>query len=266
MSFQRTTARIEGDPHFTAPSGLHYDFNGIPGRFYCLVSDERFQLNALLDGFYDDRSGPGTYEHDNKPMGRCWMREIGLLWRYEDRVHTLRLVARTGSEEERKEGFMALVEVDGALIPRLQAGENHTANGLCLVNEGPSKEAWREMDNFRITLLDLLEMQVSTSIAHKLLRRPDDCWNHLNIAFEEMDVSASAHGLMGEMYRQDHWPRLEQFAKVEASIKAAVAADGLSGAGLLDGRPEDYETKTVTSSEFKFSVFKKGDAGGGVCD
>ena len=48
-------AGVWADPHFVGAEGTRFDFNGEIGKPFCLLTDRRFHVNMLLDGYMDDR-------------------------------------------------------------------------------------------------------------------------------------------------------------------------------------------------------------------
>lgn len=48
-----------------------------------------------------------------------YRREIGLLWIHNGKHHSVKFVARKGVEQERGEGYMGSIEIDGVQAPRL---------------------------------------------------------------------------------------------------------------------------------------------------
>ena len=48
---------MTADPHFLGARGTALNFNGRLGRAYCLVTDTRLHINALLEGYEEAGAG-----------------------------------------------------------------------------------------------------------------------------------------------------------------------------------------------------------------
>jgi len=64
---------VKADPHFEGANGVQFDFNGGIGKSYCIMADTKVQVNALLKGYYDNRTEGATAVGDGKAL-RTWMR------------------------------------------------------------------------------------------------------------------------------------------------------------------------------------------------
>jgi len=63
-----------------------------------------------------------------------YRREIGLLWIHNGKHHSVKFVAkRKGVEQERGEGHMGAIEIDGVQAPRLAGESLHLALRHCAV-------------------------------------------------------------------------------------------------------------------------------------
>eukprot|EP00899_Mesostigma_viride_P028778 jgi/Mesvir1/9085/Mv21362-RA.1 len=72
------------DPHFVTARGDMFDFNGEAGRSYCIVSDQRLQVNARFMGAASDVVLPGG-GGSGKVDVRTWMDQVAVVAR-GDRV------------------------------------------------------------------------------------------------------------------------------------------------------------------------------------
>ena len=61
--------------------------------------------------------------------------------------------------------------------------------------------------------------------------------------------------MIGQTHRADHKNRTEIFREAVMALQHSIAADGVSGRGFLDGKPEDYVASDVMSTDCKFSRF-----------
>lgn len=117
------------DPHFNGADGTRFDFNGVPGKSFCLLSDQLLHINMRMHGYFDPRlttasatAGAGALS-SHAPGVRTWIRELGFVWKTGSAPaakHTLRLVARRGPVQARGKGYLALAEFDGAALPPLE--------------------------------------------------------------------------------------------------------------------------------------------------
>lgn len=64
---------VKADPHFEGAKGVQYDFNGAIGKSYCIMAEKQVQVNALLKGYYDNRTEGATVVSGGKAL-RTWMR------------------------------------------------------------------------------------------------------------------------------------------------------------------------------------------------
>eukprot|EP00850_Spirogloea_muscicola_P025670 SM003880S14418 [mRNA] locus=s3880:25:1094:- [translate_table: standard] len=109
---------VVNDPHFTGAQGTRFDFNGLPDRTFCLVSDKQLHINMKLSGYLDSRTTGATALKNGKAI-RTWIRELGILWSVNGVQHSAVLVARSGKQQERGAGYMQRIEADGQEAPRL---------------------------------------------------------------------------------------------------------------------------------------------------
>lgn len=58
---------LSDDPHFIGAHGVQYDFNGLLDKSFCLVTDKRVHINALMEGYAPTGSKGGNKLH-------TWMR------------------------------------------------------------------------------------------------------------------------------------------------------------------------------------------------
>ena len=74
---------------------------------------------------------------------------------------------------------------------------------------------------------------------------------------DSLQTTPEVHGVLGQTYRVDR-ERVERALKYSAQVELlghAIAADGASGAGFLDGSSHDYISSSITAPDCKFSAY-----------
>lgn len=68
----------------------------------------------------------------------------------------------------------------------------------------------------------------------------------------------SIHGVLGQTFRKtlEQEVRALKYQELTRLLNAPIQADGKTGEGFLDGKPGDYVTSSVTSSDCKFCSFQ----------
>eukprot|EP00899_Mesostigma_viride_P016083 jgi/Mesvir1/24476/Mv21835-RA.1 len=69
------TPSVVSDPHFTTATGQRFDFNGIAGHSYCILTDKQVHVSAHFMGAVDSK-GPAA---GSQPDGRTWMDQISIM-------------------------------------------------------------------------------------------------------------------------------------------------------------------------------------------
>eukprot|EP00899_Mesostigma_viride_P001337 jgi/Mesvir1/11203/Mv05736-RA.1 len=64
------------DPHFVMPQGQKFDFNGIAGQTYCILSDKRLHVNARFIGPSESLATKATAD---KTDDRTWMDQLSIM-------------------------------------------------------------------------------------------------------------------------------------------------------------------------------------------
>ncbi|CAI5487612.1 unnamed protein product [Closterium sp. Naga37s-1] len=260
----------KNDPHFRGAHGTRFEFNGLPDKTFCLLTDRRVHLNMRMHGYLDDRTIGASIIRGGKAV-RTWIRELGLMWREEgavpgdeDREHRLRMVARRGTQQERGEGFVERLEVDGVLIGRMRQGETLKLAGLELTFVGVQMRGPMEVDAYHVSIPGLIELDVKLRVAHPLLQTADDAEAHINLAFQHVEATKDIHGVMGQTYRPGREQRAMDYTALSALLHRPVAVDSEQGAGFLDGSMRDYESTDVYAPDCRYSAFLSGRISGGA--
>eukprot|EP00270_Netrium_digitus_P000009 TRINITY_DN0_c0_g1_i7.p1 TRINITY_DN0_c0_g1~~TRINITY_DN0_c0_g1_i7.p1 ORF type:complete len:419 (-),score=104.69 TRINITY_DN0_c0_g1_i7:59-1279(-) len=247
-------SNVGNDPHFVGAHGTHFDFNGEIDKSFCLISDKGLHINALLRGYYAESNATVSSEKNL----RSWIKELGFMWRAADGLHTLRLVARDGKEQERGSGFLQHIIIDGEdkAIPSVGSSVAG-ASGVSVEFAGLEKTGPFDMDHFIVRIEGRASMDVRLRIAHPALQTATEAYTHLNLNMRHLEYTPSIHGVMGQTYR-DEKVREDRAAKFQALshlLNRNIQADGPSGKGFLDGSEEDYVSSSVLSADCNFAAF-----------
>lgn len=238
---------IVGDPHFTGFLGQTYDVTGEPGQYYSIISDSELAINARFEQAYTDRYGGSidqvTGEQLKYQARGTWMTWLSLL-----------VPNPTGGVNH------VIVNVEDSLA-RLECTENCMLAGTVILDGNYiSKKG-----NYSSGALDL-QVTNSKSYTRNVIRSahcevsfdvvlPPAPWkiekdvqskfSHLNMKFYKIDLTESAHGLMGLTSRM----------KTNAYGEPITKAYDKNGSGILDGTYKDYEITDILSTDFTYSRF-----------
>eukprot|EP00899_Mesostigma_viride_P022866 jgi/Mesvir1/3764/Mv25083-RA.5 len=69
---------VTSDPHFVTSDGSKFDFNGVAGQTYCIVTDARLQVNARFVGTAE--SSLAVNAPSGRPDTRTWMDQVAILY------------------------------------------------------------------------------------------------------------------------------------------------------------------------------------------
>jgi hypothetical protein len=250
-------ADVINDPHLTGASGEAFDFNGLPDKTFCLVSDKDLHINMKLSGYFDDRTEGATAFNEEGKAIRTWIKELGLMWRSRGEEHTILMKARKGANQERGDGFMEEVLVDGVAVPRLALGDElNLYNGQASVAfDSYEKVGPYDVDVYKVRIDGMLVAEVRLRVAHPLLQRPDDAQVHISMDIVDLAYTPTIHGVLGQTYRADREERALNYTTLATLMKTPIAADMESGRGFLDGLPADYVSSDVEVADCKFSQY-----------
>eukprot|EP00270_Netrium_digitus_P021253 TRINITY_DN8_c0_g1_i3.p1 TRINITY_DN8_c0_g1~~TRINITY_DN8_c0_g1_i3.p1 ORF type:complete len:413 (+),score=71.52 TRINITY_DN8_c0_g1_i3:40-1278(+) len=246
-----------GDPHFVGARGTQFDFNGDVDKTYCLITDENLQVNALFRGYYDGRTDLAKELVDGKLI-RTWMTEMGILWKQGGSVHTLRLIARPGKEQDRGAGLLAGIEIDGQAVEFIQEiGTTIVMPGGEIKFVAKERKGRFDVDRWTVKVDGLLSLDVWVRVTLPSLQTDDEAFAHFNLNVNLEHPSGNIHGLLGQTYRNDvtRNKRARRFQQLVNLLQRNIQADGESGKGFLDGKAGDYVTSSLLATDSKFSSF-----------
>ncbi|CAI7850651.1 unnamed protein product [Closterium sp. NIES-53] len=249
------SAKILNDPHLVGAHGTHFDFNGRPDKAFCLLTDRDLHVNMLLRGYYDERTDNAALVVDGKAV-HTWIKELGIVWTAQGADHKVRLAARGGKQQERGDGFMKSIEIDGEEIPRMKVGDTVTTGGGLTVHfRGLEKEGPFDVDYYMLTIDGLISLDLRLRVAHPKLQTPTDAEAHINVGIAELEHTEEIHGVLGQTYRADHTQRAADFQRLIASLHRPISADAAEGKGFLDGTPRLYEASDVLAVDCAYTAY-----------
>lgn len=248
---------LGGDPHLVGAHGAKFDFSGMPGKSYCLLSDKQLNINMRMTGYLDERKESATVFKDGKAV-RSWIRELGINWKVDAwDAHELRIVARSGSKVEHGQGYLSFMEYGDEVLPAMTVGQELTREGgLSVRYVAVEKSGPMDVDYYRVKIQGLLDMDVRLRVAHPLLRTAEDAEAHIGLGINYINHSPSIHGVLGQTYREGREVRAVEFQKLTEALHRPVGADSEEGQGFLDGKPEYYQTSSVMTPDCKFSAYQ----------
>ncbi|CAI5927948.1 unnamed protein product [Closterium sp. NIES-64] len=248
------SAKILNDPHLVGAHGTHFDFNGRPDKAFCLLTDRDLHVNMLLRGYYDERTDNAALVVDGKAV-HTWIKELGIVWTAKGVDHKIRIAARGGKQQERGDGFVKSIEIDGEAIQRMQVGDSVTSDGgLTIQFRALEKEGPFDVDYYLLTIDGLISLDLRLRVAHPKLQTPSDAEAHINVGIAELEHTDAIHGVLGQTYRDDHAQRAADFQKLIASLHRPISADGAEGQGFLDGTPRSYEASDVLAVDCAYTA------------
>ncbi|CAI5523693.1 unnamed protein product [Closterium sp. Naga37s-1] len=240
-------ANVVNDPHLVGAYGTHFDFNGRPDKAFCLLTDKDLHVNMLLRGYYSDDTENAALVVDGKAV-HTWIKELGIVWFANGADHKVRLAARSGKQQERGDGFMKTIEIGGEEIPRMNVGDEVTAEGgLTLRFAALEKEGPYDVDYYTLAIDGLVTLDLRLRVANPKLQTPSEAEAHINVGIVELEHTDDVHGVLGQTYRPDHAARAADFQRLIANLHRPISADSQEGAGFLDGTPRLYESSSVLS-------------------
>lgn len=250
---------VKDDPHFAGALGTRFDFNGEVGAPFCLVSDERLHINAVMGGYQAAESAESA---EGSKHLRTWIQEVGITWRdAQGEKHTARLTARKGTEQARgSQGFLASLEIDGQVVavPQEVGQVVSGAGDFALTYAGAGKKGMFDIDEFNMKIADLADVSMKMRVAHPLLQTSEEAFAHFNLHFNDLKATPNVHGVLGQTFRQTgtQAEKALQYSLLAKLLRGPiVAADGANGEGFLDGKTADYRSSSALATDCAFSSF-----------
>ncbi|CAI7824358.1 unnamed protein product, partial [Closterium sp. NIES-53] len=221
---------------------------------FCLVSDARLHINMRLTGYLDNNRSDIMAALVAGAKVRTWIRELGFVWWTNQQggsktQHSLRLVARRGPKQERGEGFMGRIEVDGIPVPRLGLGDELSLfDGEGTVTYARQERSGNyDVDVYSVKLAGLMEAEVRLRPAHPLLQEEEDAEVHLMLDLGSIRHSPRVHGVVGQAYRDEG--RTEM--KGECGRKGMREVGEEEGKGGVEGEGQVRWFRTLGVSDIR---------------
>eukprot|EP00271_Cylindrocystis_brebissonii_P010701 TRINITY_DN26_c0_g1_i9.p1 TRINITY_DN26_c0_g1~~TRINITY_DN26_c0_g1_i9.p1 ORF type:complete len:363 (+),score=57.95 TRINITY_DN26_c0_g1_i9:497-1585(+) len=235
-----------GEPHFHGADASRFDFSGVPNTTYTLFTDADLHVNAYFGGRY------GQWGEDSH-HSITWMRKLAIFHGH----HTLALEAREGPEWEYGTGYMAKMRFNGEDFKLSQAGDTaELADGI-RVSWVVAKEQNVDdfVDVYEVDIPGLLSLRLTLRPEVSHLRTAEDGAVHFGVDVKFVSLSSTAHGILGQTYREDHAGRFEMSPKVWSDLLQTFMVAAPDAEGFLDGKASDYATSALLKTDSPVSRF-----------
>eukprot|EP00899_Mesostigma_viride_P017143 jgi/Mesvir1/2542/Mv26338-RA.1 len=212
-------ASATSDPHFVTPHGSKFDFNGVAGRTYCIVTDKRLQVNARFAGAAESALVVPTDASEGKPDARTWMDQVAI--QYGNDVVLVEAASPPATPYALSYGT---VRVNGELL-----------RGNPAAKKLPSKlNLKRTKTRVVVTIpkVGTIELQVVRAAFWQPGAGPGR--NFLNLQMKQFTGLSHAHGILGQSF-------------------GAVDGDGAT----IKGNPQDYETTSILATDCVYNQFAR---------
>ncbi|KAL2603110.1 hypothetical protein R1flu_022435 [Riccia fluitans] len=178
------------DPRFVGGDGVMFYYHGRKDETYCIVSDEKFHINAHFIG-----KRPAGAAHDY-----TWVQSLGVLFS----SHTLSVGARQVANWDDSQDHLD-IKFDGRdiYLPQID-GALWASSAADVVVERTST-----FNNAHIVIENLVEVTVSAvPVTEQEFENltlgfidQEDCFAHLNLQFHFLELSNSTDGVLGQTYQ-----------------------------------------------------------------
>ncbi|GAQ88473.1 hypothetical protein KFL_004310110 [Klebsormidium nitens] len=219
-----------GDPHFSAPGGIYFDWHGVRDQVFSIISDTDFQLNARFIG---ERTNTESIEHGT------WIEEMGMV--YKDESGATHFVSiGIDQEKEFEAADVFFFTFDGEDIPVGSGTAEYTwmsPDGRATITREPHMRA-----HARINIDGLFKATFKPRVESRI--QLDPLGKYLDMDMESLTLSRHAHGVLGQMFRPDAVER-----------RNAVTANATGHEFLVEGKTADYRVESLTSYDSTFNQF-----------
>ncbi|CAI6002350.1 unnamed protein product [Closterium sp. NIES-65] len=168
------------------------------------------------------------------------------------------MAARRTAQQERGDGYVATIEVDGHPMPKLVLGDELSLfdGAATILLAAYEKQGPYDVDVYAIKVPGVIEAEVRVRRVHPLLQEPDDAEAHINLAILDVAYSPTVHGLLGQFYRANATsePTLNYSILSHLMAMPLVPSES-SSEGELEGVPEDYVTSSLLAPDCEFTQF-----------
>eukprot|EP00899_Mesostigma_viride_P019203 jgi/Mesvir1/27284/Mv07117-RA.1 len=169
------------DPHFVTPGGFKFDFNGRADQTFCIVTDERLQINAHFMGAADSSSAATQLASD----ARTWMDQVAIL-SGNDKV----LVEAASAPGAPYSTSFGTVRLNGELVSGRLAFKK-SASGLTVT---------RKKSRVVVTIpgVAVVELEVVRAAFWEPDAGPGR--NFLNLQVKQFNSMGAVHGVLGQSF------------------------------------------------------------------
>lgn len=183
------------DPKFIGGDGVMFYFHGQKDRDFCIISDHHLHVNAHFIG----KRTPG------RPRDFTWVQALAFMWganrlyvgarhtaTWNDRID--RLVVYFNDDPVNPPPYVAGTGTGGSPVWRSPLG------GATITRTAPTNAIRLEIPGLMAVLLGVVPITAEDSRVHGYDVGPDDCFAHLEIAFDSLGLSEQAAGILGQTY------------------------------------------------------------------
>ncbi|GAQ91955.1 hypothetical protein KFL_008900020 [Klebsormidium nitens] len=226
------------DPHFVGAYGVNYDFHGVPGRDFTLITDKDLNVNAHFIGQDGTETGfDGT-----------WMSALGVTWTQEDGVMRTLTISLTSEVEDQARTSEAafVVEVDD--VPVEEPTTIQTAGGTSdhLLHNDEGLTITRTFDGRSFTLDIHSQGTLHIMLGHH--KHPEG--NHLDFSLENLNVTATVHGALGQTFAESHRTAIQEAMSFVGSGERVDQID------IVEGKDADYMTSSLLATDARFNHYQ----------
>lgn len=220
---------------------------------FCLLTDREFHINMLLSGYVVNMPSP-----DVKPV-RSWIRELSFFWVKNGKAHSVVLSARRGPAQERGDGFLQSITVDGTVLPHLTLGDEASLfEGDAAVSfEAYEKAGNFDVDVYRVQIEGLFEGEVRLRIATPALQEVNDAEVHMNLDILDVEHTPAIHGVIGQSYQESSSEQSLDYSAL-GSLMASMSSGLSSGDANLEEAHKFFSTSVMSAdcavSQFSFKL------------
>eukprot|EP00899_Mesostigma_viride_P015256 jgi/Mesvir1/23731/Mv18672-RA.3 len=177
---------VTSDPHFVTPQGNKFDFNGVAGNTYCIVTDKQLQVNARFVAAAKVATlAINAAGADTLTDARTWMDQVAIL-HGGDRV----LVDAASPAEAPFASSFGTVHINGK--PLLgNVASTRLSSGLTVA---------RKKTRVLVLVPGIAAIEVETVRAAFWEAGTGPGRNFLNLQVKELNSTSAAHGILGRAF------------------------------------------------------------------
>ncbi|GJP51219.1 hypothetical protein CLOM_g10388 [Closterium sp. NIES-68] len=241
-------ANIVNDPPiWWARSAPTSTSTAAPDKAFCLLTDRDLHVNMLLRGYYSDDTENAALVVDGKAV-HTWIKELGIVWFAKGADHKVRLAARSGKQQERGDGFMKTIEIDGEEIPKMNVGDEVTSEGgLTLRFAALEKEGPYDVDYYTLTIDGLVSLDLRLRVANPKLQTPNEAEAHINVGMWSWSTPTTCTACSARPTAPTTPLAPPRLPAADREPAPSDLVDSEEGVGFLDGTPRSYESSSVLS-------------------